>query len=484
MTAAMRRGRSHGTEEPAESAWIARTTSVSYLRSKLAETESEDAVGCRDSAHIYAIADGATLSAFAGHWAQLLVDHACENGLPRRGQLDAWLKVPNEQWDAARSERAGEAWWSDPNRTASATFLGAQLSPQAGGQEWRFAMIGDCCAFLLRRGELILVGPITRSADFDFNPRCLSSGPSEAPDDLREKTIPAEQGDVLILATDALAEWILRRLEERDPPWTDLRGSQDHLASLFDREREARRMKNDDVSFIVISLERAPADCAGEDSPITLLPSVEPPYDGSGRQPVEGPAGANLDRYTKRPLTLPTLIDSGDPPARPRQVAQARLDAPAPPRDEHQKLRTALIALVVSLLTSSVVSILMKDLTAKDLNPHVTLEATDGGPGVASAAPPVPSVSAQAPTAQEHPANTAASAAPGVTEVWVPIVGQAAKVDLAKGAPVYGPSASSVGILLTGVHTPVIARVDLFGLPACKLGRIEVSAAVLQKKAE
>jgi hypothetical protein len=70
-------------------------------------------------------------------------------------------------------------------------------------------------------------------------------------------------GDVLFLATDALAHWMVQR-DEQDPHrlWTAL-SVLDHdylFAQLVSQARAAQEMKNDDVTLLRVQVIAAPAE--------------------------------------------------------------------------------------------------------------------------------------------------------------------------------------------------------------------------------
>ncbi len=54
-------------------------------------------------------------------------------------------------------------------------------------------------------------------------------------------------GDVIVMATDGLAQWLLRSVESAREPWHIFNEDRDALQLLVDEERASRRMRNDDV---------------------------------------------------------------------------------------------------------------------------------------------------------------------------------------------------------------------------------------------
>jgi hypothetical protein len=66
-----------------------------------------------------------------------------------------------------------------------------------------------------------------------------------------------ENGDVLLLASDAMAAWCLQRFENGDFDPNFLSGN-DHigLPRFFDDERQAGRIRNDDLAIVRIEIKR------------------------------------------------------------------------------------------------------------------------------------------------------------------------------------------------------------------------------------
>ena len=65
-----------------------------------------------------------------------------------------------------------------------------------------------------------------------------------------------QNGDVLLLMSDAVASWCLQRFENGDLDVNEFLGasSDDELRQFFDDEREAGRIRNDDVAMVRIEM--------------------------------------------------------------------------------------------------------------------------------------------------------------------------------------------------------------------------------------
>src|SRR5262249_9595405 len=148
-------------------------------------------------------------------------------------------------------------------RGSFSSLLGLRFDPV--GARWSALALGDSCLFHIRRRRLVKAFPISSPTTFGNNPVLVASLPHAPSRDLCAQT--TDQGSILsgdhfILATDALAAWFLRRLEERRRrqhlPWTSL------LEHGVDRKRferfvNARRkegsLRNDDIALAIIRID-------------------------------------------------------------------------------------------------------------------------------------------------------------------------------------------------------------------------------------
>src|SRR5436190_1734023 len=100
-----------------------------------AASECEDAFAADAAAGRFAVADGASESAFAGEWARLLTASFVE----RRGPWSSWLPETRERW---RQQLEGRPlpWFLEEKfeEGASATLLGVALDR---GGRWSAAAV-------------------------------------------------------------------------------------------------------------------------------------------------------------------------------------------------------------------------------------------------------------------------------------------------------------------------------------------------------
>lgn len=236
-----------------------------------------------------AVSDGASESFLAGAWARQLVHGAVasmaaaddepggqEDGLSRAFVEDLLARTV-DQWDGYISEYQAEraargrpiTWYEQPglDKGAFATLVAVHLRaapavPDASGAVrcwvWRAFALGDSCLFHLRDDRLVASFPITHSGGFGITPQLLGSRNRDAgliADRVLTTTGELRAGDELLMATDALAAWLLSH------PDIDSRGAGKQLGNLADldhelftewvqSERGKSRMRNDDVALI------------------------------------------------------------------------------------------------------------------------------------------------------------------------------------------------------------------------------------------
>jgi hypothetical protein len=216
-----------------------------------AADEYEDAFAADPAAGRFAVADGASESSFAGLWARLLVE-----GFVRPSP--GWLEAARVAW-ADRVDGQPLPWYAEAKRDegAFATFLG--LLVEDG--RWHARAVGDTCLFQVRQDQLIEAFPMPRARDFGNRPRLIGSRPPAKPlDEVHaESGGNCQAGDRLLLMTDALAHWFLRRHEAGGRPWRELADlpagpAADAAFAAWVEEQRRGELRNDDVTLVLITV--------------------------------------------------------------------------------------------------------------------------------------------------------------------------------------------------------------------------------------
>ena len=219
-----------------------------------------------------AVADGASESMLSGLWAELLVRTWCR--APRRRRLDEVVKTAMAAWpgalDAYLEVRAAEQrpieWFQQPglDRGAHATVLGLEVGDSPTGQGWWTAeSLGDTCLFHVRDDELLRAFPLEDAGAFGNTPKLVPTHHRQL-DRVVASLDRAEgqcrEGDVLFLATDALAAWFLGAAGTGGAPWRTLsaiaRDDVDGFMAWTSDQRAAGAMRNDDVTLVRVEVGR------------------------------------------------------------------------------------------------------------------------------------------------------------------------------------------------------------------------------------
>jgi hypothetical protein len=228
--------------------------------------EIEDAWAADPAAGRFAVADGASESAYAGLWARLLAEGFVAARRPR--DFAGWLDGPRDRW-AAAVMGPELPWYGEIKRAegAFATLLGLDVRPPTPGRPgcWWAAAVGDTCLVRVREGRLTLAFPVDQSADFGNEPRLIGSrGGSPAATEYARG--PLRGGDCLLLMTDALAQWFLQAHERGRRPWeavTPLLSAgraESAFAAWVEGLRAAGDLRDDDVTLLAIEPGPAPEE--------------------------------------------------------------------------------------------------------------------------------------------------------------------------------------------------------------------------------
>lgn len=213
-----------------------------------------------------AIADGASESSFANIWAKQITRSYCFDPFKDNTQIKERLNRLGDRWHQIVF-RKPLAWYAEEKalKGAFSTLLGVEiftqndLPPDSGA--WQAIAIGDSCLFQIHENDLHIAWPVVHSKCFGNSPALIGSSPLfnlTAWDQIRFQSGEWHQDDLMFMATDALAAWFLREVEENRKPWNELADfleTPNPLGSfrnwVADRQ-ESRVMRNDDISFLIV----------------------------------------------------------------------------------------------------------------------------------------------------------------------------------------------------------------------------------------
>lgn len=227
--------------------------------------ECEDAVAVDPRRAVVAVADGASSSFGAHLWAAALTQQFVK-APPKPlsvGSFATWLGEARTNLMAkATSEAAGNGeqsggWWSEQGAREGAysTIVGAAIMTDGEARVATVMCLGDSSAFVLTGapGERAVRRslPYEDATQFGAHPSLLSSMPDRLHDEPSWTTVPTAAGNLLVLASDAVAEWLLaepRRFQMFDE------AEPEAIANRLLTERTGGHIVNDDLTVAVLEL--------------------------------------------------------------------------------------------------------------------------------------------------------------------------------------------------------------------------------------
>ena len=207
-----------------------------------------------------AVADGATESAFARRWAEQVAHGAVADAIATPEALHKALPAWRAAWQAEVDARADALPWYAAAKAADGAFATLLTCTLHADGTWHALSIGDCGLFQVRSGEAVIAWPLAEADAFHNRPDLLSSRPtsdtSGAPDTPPVQTPPVQTqtgtwtpGDAFVLATDAVAAWLLRT-----GPDAALTLTPDAFADAVASARASGTLRNDDATLVRLHL--------------------------------------------------------------------------------------------------------------------------------------------------------------------------------------------------------------------------------------
>ncbi|HET6980291.1 MAG TPA: hypothetical protein VFI24_28410 [Pyrinomonadaceae bacterium] len=227
-------------------------------------SECEDAIASDIQSSRFAVADGATEAFDALNWAQRLAQHWV--------QRKATLTLEEfREWVADEGRELRESWnsltlsWYSEEKARAGSFaalVGVELDFKNDSPKWQAIALGDACLLHCRNKTLLKSLPLSRSESFNSAPVLVASDSSLHENSMQYVVIDSgicQNGDVLLLMSDAAASWCLQRFENSDLDVDQFlsSNSDEDLRQFFDTERMAGRIRNDDLAIVRIELKRS-----------------------------------------------------------------------------------------------------------------------------------------------------------------------------------------------------------------------------------
>jgi len=203
-----------------------------------------------------AVADGATESSFAKLWAVLLAESYVRSELAG-AEFFARLGAARRLW---RRRLAGRPlpWFASEKaeQGAFAAFVGVQID--AHKNRWTALAVGDSCLMQVddvgKAMRVVKAFPLQKSSQFTMSPYLIGSrSDGEPPNErIQISTGSLRDGDMLLLATDAVAAWLLKQQEDGRPLWRWLYrklSTPENFAAMVAYGRK-NGLRNDDFTLV------------------------------------------------------------------------------------------------------------------------------------------------------------------------------------------------------------------------------------------
>ena len=225
-------------------------------------SECEDAIAFDTHTARFAVTDGATEAFHARKWARNLAEHWVKNEATLTPEeFRAWVategKELHDSWNGLTM-----SWYSEEKaRNGSfAAFVGVELDLKTDTPSWNAIALGDTCLLHCRGRMLLKSLPLSRSESFNSAPVLVASNSALHESTMQSVVIESgscENGDVLLLMSDGAASWCLQRFENKNFDANFLTAKTDEeLQRFFDDERQAGRIRNDDIAIVRIEIKR------------------------------------------------------------------------------------------------------------------------------------------------------------------------------------------------------------------------------------
>jgi hypothetical protein len=249
---------------------------------------SQDAFDLDNDLRRYAVTDGVSRSFLPSSWASILSMHFVHQGqdFEDEAHLAEWLRVCKNEWEQHAQQWIAQAekrrqeqglinatdWQQYMTQGAQATLIGCALSPaptqKNGTIHIQVTAIGDANFFLVRPTRNgtwdYLAHPYTDPTAFGTTPDALataavasSKGMQRTWNWINHYSCDGQRGDYMLLATDAIAKWLLQQLQSRQEDWLCLLNpntSSSAFAHLVSMERAIGHLEDDDVTILVVPL--------------------------------------------------------------------------------------------------------------------------------------------------------------------------------------------------------------------------------------
>jgi hypothetical protein len=262
---------------------FSRVTKLCWWKTDHNETTNEDVCLYDATKGIFVVADGVSTLFFSRRWAALLATYFLD--VPLTGddpfEVEWWLRPLQEQFKE-QSPDVNTLHWSvrQKGREGSASTLASVRVTDINDASDKpvtaeLLAFGDSCVFIGNEEaqEVRISFPVENVLDFERAPIAIPSLFAKFNRKfhhcLIKRNVPLQAGDILILATDAVAKWILGKgANTRESVWAAFmevaQKTPSDWSTFISRCRQVRQMVDDDSTALVIRMSKE----SQEDAPV------------------------------------------------------------------------------------------------------------------------------------------------------------------------------------------------------------------------
>lgn len=241
--------------------WELQTQQILLPKSGFDASECEDSIGIDEQNCRFAVVDGATEAFDARNWAERLAQNWVSSDSALTAEtFHEW--VANEGLELHASwKHLKLPWYAEEKarKGSFAAFVGLELDLRTDAPSWKTIALGDACLLHCRDGALIKSLPLSNSASFNSAPVLVASDPAIYKTTEQSLVIDSgccENGDVLLLASDAAAAWFLERFEQNNFCDVFKCYGIEAVGEFFENQRHAGRIRNDDIAVLRLELQQ------------------------------------------------------------------------------------------------------------------------------------------------------------------------------------------------------------------------------------
>ena len=239
---------------------------TSFSLPKRSEKTNQDAIAISPDERVFAIADGVSQAPFSQIWSKKVVNKFIKKPLDisdlNEQKIKDWLADIRKEWRTEIDQgKASELILDLAKKEGGATtFLGMIIQKKKKKrQKLQLFGIGDTNMFLVKKneitGKLDVVGwPVTSVESFTDRTNALFSLDNTLQGIPELKEFNVKRGDIVILATDALAKWILKSANLGQRPWSKILKNKNDIANFIDKLRYTNKIDDDDTTCIIIRI--------------------------------------------------------------------------------------------------------------------------------------------------------------------------------------------------------------------------------------